>query len=145
MLRILRRALHEPGMDRRLPLALNGGGTCEVVGESFYQAAIDRLCGGKCKEGHRQTVTAHLVLEPSNPHDSNAVKVMVGEAHVGHLSRADALAYRCELLVLERDGWVGCCAAEIRGGWDRGGGDTGHYGVFLELAPPGRILSNGQA
>jgi hypothetical protein len=119
---------------------LNGGGSCDVVGESFHQAELDRICGGKTEDGHYEWFTAHLVLEPENPYDSNAVKVMIGEAQVGHLSRSDAIAYRADLLKIEREGRVGVCRAQIRGGWDRGGDDSGHYGVVLDLALPGRII-----
>jgi hypothetical protein len=122
------------------PVVLNGGGSCDVVGESFHQSELDRICGGKTEDGHYEWFTAHLVLEPENSYDSNAVKVMIGEAQVGHLSRADAIAYRADLLRIESDGRVGVCRAQIRGGWDRGNDDCGHYGVVLDLASPGRII-----
>ena len=34
---------------------------------------------------------------------------------------------------LASEGYVGACDAEIRGGWNRGGGDEGHFGVVLFL------------
>ena len=34
------------------PLVLPGGKTVQVVGESYYQDALDVICGGKCEEGH---------------------------------------------------------------------------------------------
>jgi hypothetical protein len=47
----------------------------EVVGESNYQRALETICGGRCEEGHNKHVVATLVLEDSNRHDSNAVRV----------------------------------------------------------------------
>jgi hypothetical protein len=115
---------------------LNGGGTVEVVGEASYQAELDRICGGRCEDGHNREVMAALVPEPSNPYDENAVAIQVDGMRVGYLSRADALAYRPVVAQLSKRNTVGACQAVIRGGWDRGGGDTGNYGVSLSLAGP---------
>lgn len=119
---------------------LRGGREIRAVGEASYQASLDRICGGKTQEGVHLQVTAHLVREPSNPYDPNAVKVMVGEAHVGYLCRADAKAYKAALIALERNRQVGAVNALINGGWRRGNGDEGHYGVVLDLAPPAKVL-----
>ncbi len=35
---------------------------------------------------------------------------------------------------------VGACSAIITGSWDRGDGDTGHFGVTLDLAHPDQLL-----
>jgi hypothetical protein len=35
---------------------------------------------------------------------------------------------------------VGACSATITGGWDRGDGDTGHFGITLDLAHPDQLL-----
>lgn len=62
-----------------------------------------------------------------------AVRVDVQGQTVGHLSRELARQYRKQL---ERAGYGSTdayCDARIRGGWDRGEGRRGHYGVFLDL------------
>ena len=108
----------------------------EAVGEKSYQPALEALCGGKWTEPHGchdLPVRAWLRREPENKYDSNAVQVRVGEAIVGYLSRADAEAFQPMLRALEADHIVGCCDAHIRGGWDRGDGDTGYFGIFLSM------------
>lgn len=106
----------------------------EIVGESRYQAALDRIAGGKIEEGHELEVTAELILDDGNPHDDKAVRVDIDGATVGYLSRRDARSYRRRLqahkaprkVILE-------CPAIIVGGWRRAGGDEGHYGVRLDM------------
>lgn len=115
---------------------LRGGDTVPVVGESHYQDELDRICGGRCEDGHHREVVAVLMAEPSNPYDHNAVAVYVESVKIGHLSRDDALAYKTIVADLARRNMLGACRAVIAGGWDRGGGDIGHYGVKLDLAAP---------
>lgn len=117
-------------------IKLRGGSMVAVVGESHYQQALSRICGGKSPDGHRRGCIAALVREPHNEHDRHAVAVQIDAEKVGYLSRDDAKAYGSVLERLAADGCVGACDAEIRGGWNRGGGDEGHFGVVLFLAPP---------
>lgn len=106
----------------------------DVAGESFYEESFAALCGERTIEGIRTEVRAQLVLEDDNPHDKHAVRVMVEGHQVGHLSREDARAFRrlvrygqlAEHEVFE-------CAGLICGGWDRGEGDVGNFGVRLDL------------
>ena len=72
-------------------------------------------------------VTARLVLEDDNPHDAQAVKVILDGHHVGYLSRADARRYRAMRTPPAE------VPALIVGGWDRGDRNVGHYGVRLAL------------
>ena len=46
---------------------LGGQGRVEVKGESLYQEALDRVCGGKCSEGDARKVLAILEPEFANP------------------------------------------------------------------------------
>lgn len=108
----------------------------ETVGESYYQDAFIRICGGKCYDGYALPCTATLVAEPNNPHDRNAIAVYVHSMKVGHLSRNDALRYKPVVDRLMAAGHVGTCEATIVGGWDRGNGDEGHFGIVLDLAVP---------
>jgi|SRR5215218_1557140 len=58
-----------------------------VVGESFHMDELDRVTGGGVGE---RELTAQLVRDPENPHDPNAVKVVVAGEEVGYLSRENA-------------------------------------------------------
>jgi hypothetical protein len=50
----------------------------EVVGESNYQQALVEICGPHSRYGHDQEQAALVELEPSNPHDPDAVVVKMG-------------------------------------------------------------------
>lgn len=102
------------------------------VGESHYQAAFERSCGGRTEDGESRDVVAVLVLDDENPYDSDAVRVEVQGHVVGYLSRQDARAYR-ELLSAANCSDSLECLGVIRGGWDRGPRDRGHYGIYLDL------------
>jgi hypothetical protein len=113
-----------------------GGKVVLVVGESHYQFALDAICGGKCKEGHRHACYAELRPEPDNEYDKLAVGVYVDGRKVGHLSREDASARQARLLALRSQGKLPMCSALVTGGWRRGAGDEGYYGVRLDLDWP---------
>ena len=114
---------------------IQGPGSYEfdVVGESYYQDALERICGGRTKSGVEKKVVAMLVLEDSNPHDKLAVRVDVDGKPVGYLSRDEARQYRKRLQEQGFPELIATCNALIVGGWDRGGGDRGHFGVRLDL------------
>ncbi len=109
----------------------------EVVGESYYQDALSAICGGHCDEGHEHECVATLVPEPDNPHDSNAVAVLIEGRKVGHLPRVAALVYTTALARHGNPAARFTCDAEIRGGWRRerrnGQVDEGGFGVWLDL------------
>jgi hypothetical protein len=66
-----------------------------VVGESFYADALARLFPRpRGRDDDEHDVSVELRPESGNPHDDQAVAVYIGSAKVGHLSRADARAYR---------------------------------------------------
>jgi hypothetical protein len=101
----------------------------EVVGESQYQMNLLSIAGKKISDSVEIYVQAFLILEDSNPHDSNAVRIDIDEKTVGYLSRQNAIAWRRRKNSPDKQR----CAAVIRGGWDRGPGDQGHFGVWLQL------------
>jgi len=106
----------------------------DVAGESFYDDSFKELCGERTIEGIRKEVTARLELYDDNPYDKRAVRVTIDGYPVGHLSREDARAFRR----LVRYGSLAEhelfeCAALIVGGWDRGEGQLGNFGVRLDL------------
>ena len=125
------------GRTRRHEVAANLPGPGEynlkAVGTSKYQSALDEICGGKTDEGQERKVRAVLFHEDDNPHDKNAVRVDIEGRTVGHLSRSDARNYRKQLSALGHPSITAACSAMIVGGWDRGHGDAGDYGVRLDL------------
>lgn len=112
------------------PRILPGGYEVEVVGESHYVAALDTIAD----DGATQA-WADLVVEDDNPYDRNAVRVEINGQKVGYLSREVAPTYRPVGLRLRELGYVGRCAATIRGSERRR-----LFGVFLDLASPEEIL-----
>jgi hypothetical protein len=105
----------------------------DVVGEASYQRAIEHLAGGRTVQGVSHACEAILVPEAGNPHDPMAVRVTIEGTTVGYLSRANAREYRAEIRRLGFDGGVFACRALIVGGWDRGAGERGHFGVKLDV------------
>jgi len=111
---------------------LSGDRTVQVVGESFYQNELNRICGGKTRDGHQLPVIATLVPEPANEHDPNAVGVIVNGRKVGHLdSKKAAMLQRPIIEAAASAGKPLGCRAVIVGGWDRGRNDQGHFGINL--------------
>jgi hypothetical protein len=114
---------------------LPGHETLEVVGESHYQEDLWELAGGRSVDRIRCGVTAVLVPEPENVHDSNAVKVLIEGRLVGYLSREDAVAYLpgLERLRATHDSPI-ALMGQIVGGGPREDG-LGMLGVFLDHNP----------
>jgi hypothetical protein len=117
-------------------LRLPGPGlfSLEAVGESNYQEALERICGGRSYDGADLLTDATLVHEDTNPYDPEAVRIDIAGGTVGYLSRAHARIYRRQMAMAGHAGRVAVCAARIRGGWDRGEDDRGSYGVRLDVA-----------
>jgi Ftsk gamma domain len=114
----------------------------DVVGESFYQPALDEIAGGRTTEGcvNREHVAA-LVPEPQNPYDKQAVAVLIEGRLVGHLSREDARAYAIVIRRCRDADRYPAAHATLTGGWDRGADDRGHIGVRLALGKPASMLA----
>lgn len=116
------------------PATLNGEHNIRVVGGSRYQDELLALTGGRRHwAGARVRTVAHLVPEPDNPTDPNAVAVTIDGRHVGYLSRGDALSFRDLITEAIRQHGRASCVATIVGGWERGHGDVGFFGVHLRL------------
>jgi predicted RNA-binding Zn-ribbon protein involved in translation (DUF1610 family) len=140
-------------IDLRAPAALfepDGAATVEVKGESQYQGTLERIAGGRTIDGGRQRDHIALLLpEPTNPYDHNAVRVMLTPTVergtgglVGYLSREDAVAFRQVIDRLAGMGKLLACRASLKGGWDRGGGDRGSFGVTLHLDRPFVLMAD---
>lgn len=117
------------------PITLHGVGEVEVVGESAHQDELLDLAGGHRRYGGVDIeAVAELVLEPHNPYDAAAVLVRIEGRSVGHVARRDVVRLRPIIdESLDLHG-MATCRAVIRGGWDRGRGDVGRFGVVLLLA-----------
>ena len=133
------RSAETSGSVEPLHIARGRGYTVEVVGEVHRQDALNAICGGKCEDGHDLKTTAQLLLIDDNPYDPNAVGVFINSELVGYIPRDAARHVRAEVIGLSPDERPVTCDAKIVGGWDRGDGDEGHYGVKLSLSNPMRL------
>lgn len=118
------------------PVRLAGDGdyAIEVVGESKYPASFEAICGPQSESGVNISTRAVLTLERSNKFDKHAVRVSIQGHTVGYLSRIAAQAFRTAVARVGHGKTQQFeCAAVIRGGWDRGPGDRGSYGVWLDI------------
>lgn len=107
---------------------LRGHELVNVAGESHYQDALRRIAGaGEV----RHQAEAHLIPEPENPHDANAVRIEIGGRKVGYLPRVLAGAYAGGLAAIVARGRLPSCEATIVGGAETS------LGVFLRLPEPG--------
>jgi hypothetical protein len=106
----------------------------QIVGESHHQTAIEKMVGGRSKEGSHYRCTAIVRAEPTNRYDPNAVEVLIAGIQVGYIPAYQAADMRQTLQrysINEAE-----CDALVLGGWDRGGGDVGYLGVRLDLVRP---------
>jgi hypothetical protein len=117
-------------------VTVQGDGEFEfpVVGESRHQRLLERLCGGRHRSSARHHCTAMLVPEPDNPHDVNAVAVMIEGRDVGYLPRY--MASHLNDALQEVGAETAECEAIIVGGWHRDHGDDGYFGVKLDATYP---------
>lgn len=126
-------------MPTCLPPHERGAAMVSVVGESFHQQALEAICGRRNGERIFHSCEATLVVELHNEHDANAIRVDVAGRPVGHLSRADAAAYRSLLVELREAGYEAMCPAFIAGrAADDPHATTTNLGVFLNMADPAR-------
>jgi hypothetical protein len=112
--------------------AISIGAEVNVVGESYYQDALEAVAGGRNPFGTRiRLLTVILARESDNPYDANAVRVEAGGATLAHLSRDDAPRFHALLDRLAHKGVPATCRAVLTGGWDRGNGDRGTIGIKI--------------
>lgn len=135
---LLRRLLHGADHSEEVQYAITtrverfgGEELVHVVGESNYQPAIRAACGPSVDDDDVLVhCMAELVPEPSNPYDSNAVRVDIEGQCVGYLGRSDAAELGPAIVEgRERQG-NGLVRAVISG---HKGGSTTNLGVFLHL------------
>jgi hypothetical protein len=99
----------------------------EVVGESYRQDALAAIAGPKGFDGKEHFVGVTLRCEPTNEHDANAIRVECHGQLVGFVSRDHAVMISPALQ--QSCGGVIEARGLIVGGWDRGDGDVGSYGI----------------
>lgn len=105
----------------------------EVVGESNYQRALSK----HASHSDYGTTACLAVLwpQPNNPHDKQAVAVLVDDDVVGYLNRDDARSFRYRLKRLGMTGATTSCDARIMGGGTRRDGERLYFGVQLDMQP----------
>lgn len=107
----------------------------EVVGEAYYQPALQALAGNHGEHGSELLTTAVLVPDDGNQYDNKAVKVLIDGHNVGHLGREDARSYRRRLAAKKHGMVPAQCGALIMGGFVGQDGKRASYGVRLDLKP----------
>lgn len=119
-----------------MEVAIEGPGAfaMNVVGVSKYQRVLEVAA----EEG--ALVEAVLVLEDVNPHDNQAVAVLIEGERAGYLSRADARRYRADLAAAGDANLSVRCKAKIVGGFETRTGERAQFGLKLDLPR----LSSGQ-
>jgi hypothetical protein len=127
-----------PAKRAHIQLASGRGFTFDIVGESRFQAALSRVCGGKIAEGHKHEATAELRFE-QNPSDPSAIAVDIAGKQVGWIPSPANAEIRREIAALTPTGSANC-KAKIVGGWSKDG-DEGHFGVKLSLSRPLKIVA----
>ena len=104
----------------------------EVVGESRFQHALEELAGGRTEDGVHVKVPAELMIVDDDT-AGEKVEVRLSGRLVGWLDEDDADTL---IEAMEKTGFTGAkilTDALIVGGWDRGPGDRGYFGVKLDL------------
>jgi hypothetical protein len=111
-------------------VTLVGDSVVAVIGEAAHQSELLAICGGRRHYGGVDLrVVASLVPR------GDALEVTIEDRGVGHLAPKDAGRYRGLVSRALRAHGAATCHASIRGGWDRGRGDLGQFGVTLHLPP----------
>lgn len=118
-----------------LPLAAGRGFNVEIVGESQFQDVLAALAGGRCELGHNCEMPAEI-CPAGTDRDPMAVGVTIDSRPVGWLPSGLGDAVRAQLPRLNPNGFPVTCKGKIVGGWDRGRGDRGMFGVRLSLSFP---------
>lgn len=115
-----------PPQNNEISPMPNGVFNVIVVGVSFYQAALGKICGNK----REMIVRAKIVPEENNPYDSNAIRVEIEGEIVGHLSRENALKWHGKMI---SEGFSDALTCPAKIGWDRAFTEEGSYGVWLDV------------
>ncbi|MES1200176.1 MAG: hypothetical protein ABUS57_01855 [Pseudomonadota bacterium] len=112
-----------------MEISLDGPGAfaVRVVGVAQYQPVLARAAADE------PDIEAALAPENDNPHDDQAVAVLIGGERAGYLSRDDARRYRAHLAAVGEPDLTVYCAARITGGFATRDGGQAHFGLRLDL------------
>ena len=110
-------------------ITIVGDTEIDVVGESDHQDELLELSGGRRSyAGVELDAAAELIPDEEEHH---LIEVWIADRPVGRLRFEDGARLRHVVdEAIERFGSA-TCRAQIRGGWDRGDGDVGMFGVVL--------------
>ncbi len=111
----------------------NGEFALEIVGESHFQDALEKICGPRKERGEDLVIDARLILEDENPNDDEAAYVEIHGKKVGYLTREVARIYRNLIKQAGHPRAISSVKAQIRGGWLKKNGEKGSYGVWLDI------------
>lgn len=120
-----------------MDLEITGPGqfAVDVVGVSRRQDVLAAIVERRGRSGRTVNTDATLILENTNPHDVNAVRVEIDGALIGYLSRDNARRYRADLAAAGQPQATVRCKARIVGGFETSDGERAHFGVRLDLPP----------
>jgi hypothetical protein len=119
----------------------------EVVGESEYQEALWHAVGSReAVERREDHVEARLAWEHDHPSEPWAIAVYVptpdGYERAGYLRREMGRDYHPDFQAMRKQGYyAGACDAVIVGGFGAGDGHVTSLGIWVDLAPPGKLVS----
>lgn len=124
--------------DHDPQVTLPGTHPIDVVGESEFQDDLLALTGGVRRYGgvDVETVAELIPVEGAAGRledGAQAVQVRIRRRPVGWLHADDVRVYGAAIAEAIATRAIATCRARIRGGWDRGGGHVGAFGVRLLL------------
>ncbi|WP_217995591.1 DUF2510 domain-containing protein [Sanguibacter suarezii] len=106
----------------------------DVAGTGYHLVDIARFLPKPIPDtGADVAVSVQLIPDPENRHDRNAVKVMAGNALLGHLPAELAAAYQPRIVALLKGGYAPQCGARIRA-WPEGNWMIDHRGDSQRVA-----------
>ena len=105
----------------------------EVVEVSHYQRHLKILSERYSKKSTDRQLIARLHYENTNPHDENAVRIVIDGGTVGYLTRKDARKLRERIEKVRPEGLIISCDALIIGGKRVGVFKKTDFGVCLDL------------
>lgn len=108
-----------------------------VVGESHYQNALEKIAGGYRRDSQSFTVKALIAIDPENRFDPDAVRVEIDDQTVGYLPGPEAK--RIGEIMRAQGVSAATVEAQVRGGWRTNQHDQGHFGVRLRMPQSGWV------
>ncbi|MEX2134557.1 MAG: bifunctional DNA primase/polymerase [Acidimicrobiia bacterium] len=116
-------------VGKREPVTISGEVPVEVVGESFHQDELLSLAGGNRRFGGVDLEAVAALV----PVEGNGIEVRIDDMPIGYLSQIHARRFTDLVEEIIEEQGLATARASIRGGWDRGGGDIGMFGVTLSM------------